>query len=279
VVINGKVKVADEIIRRLRDVNISLAPYVGSKVTAKDTVLKGIDFRARDLGAIKRAFDTAVDNLGRRAFYTSGRYGTGNMVAELIRNAPVLLDMSFAATDGYGYREIRDMPLVPTLRTSDWPRMSASFNSRFGFGDEREAYYEITSLHAELGAKKCNIHIDTFGFVMRGPSGAFLTPDFLQHAVDELVFKEHVAPAIGSFIGRLFRVNGQQAGNWIARNVTLDLPSYRNSYRKGIGLRVTPTPNIEVSARFTAKCGWGTRDSRLDEPEGTSVAFGFTMHL
>src|SRR5688572_20954786 len=116
-IINGSVTVASDIIGRLRDLKVYLQPFT-SAVRAGDSKLKGIDFKCNDLGAIKRAFDNATDYAGRRAFYYSGKYSSGQIARELIRNAPSLLDMSFAASHGYGYREIRDMPLVPSLRPS-----------------------------------------------------------------------------------------------------------------------------------------------------------------
>jgi hypothetical protein len=270
--------VASEILARLRDVKIVLDPYLASAIEARDSTLKGIDFACKDLPTIKGAFDRATDYLGRTAFYYNGRYGSGQIARELIRNAPGMLDMSFAATEGYGYREIRDMPLVPSLRAFRSERPSASFNSRFGFEDEQETHFEVTSLHAALGEKKCNIHIDNVGFVLRGPKGAFLTLDFLQHAVDELGFKEKLTPILGLAIGKLFRVDGEEVGNWMARNVTLDLPSYRNSYRPGIGVSVTPTPNLKVSAKFSAKCGYckDAEEVPLAIPDGWSVGVGLT---
>jgi hypothetical protein len=186
--------------------------------------------------------------------------------------------MSFAATDGYGYREIRDMPILPSLPAFRSARPSVAFNSRFGFDDEQEVYFEVTSLHAALGEKVCNVHIDNMGFVMRGPSGAFLTLDFGQHAVNELGFKDRLSPLLGRGIGRLFRVDGQEVGNWIARNIDIDLPSYRNGYRLGAGLSVTPTPNLKVSAKFTAKCAYCKveEDFGIPIPDGWSVGMGVT---
>jgi hypothetical protein len=280
VIIEGSVAVANEIISRLRDVNVRLELHVDSTIFGKDSALKGIDFVANDFVAIKRAFDTATDYLGRRAFYHNGRYSSGSIPRELIRNAPALLDMSFAASHGFGYREIRDMPFVPTLRTFGGQRMSASFNSRFGFADEQEGYFETTSLHAELSEDNCNIHIDKFGFTMRAPSGVFFTPDFLQHAVDELGFKTYLAPLLGRVVGRLFHVSSRQTGNWMARNVTLDLPNYRNSYRPVVGFSVTPTRDIEISARFSARCGYCRdvdEDSRFAVPGGASFGVGITI--
>jgi hypothetical protein len=277
--IKGNATVANEILQRLRDVKICLDPFLDSDVEGLDSTLKGIDFKCKHLPLIKHAFDGATDYLGRIAFYYNGQYSSGKIIRELIRNAPVLLDMSLAATDGYGYREIRDMPILPSLPSFRPVRLSPSFNSRFGFDDEQEVHFEVTSLHAELGEKKCNVHIDNFGFVLRGPSGAFLTLDFAQHAADELGLKEHLSPLLGRGIGRLFRVNGEEAGNWIARNVDIELPNSRNGFRKGIGLSVTPIPNLTITAKFTAKCGYCRNveeDFGIPIPDGPSFGVGAT---
>jgi hypothetical protein len=277
--IKGNIAVANNILQRLAAVKISLTPFLDSDVQGLDSTLKGINFRCKNLAAIKRAFDGATDYLGRTAFYYNGQYSSGKILRELIRNAPGLLDMSFAATDGYGYREIRDMPILPSLPSFRQVRPSAALNSRFGFDDEQEVNFEITSVHAALAEKVCNVHIDNFGFVMRGPSGAFLTADFGQHAADELGLKDKLAPLLGRAIGKVFRTDGQAAGSWIARNVNLELPNHHNGFRKGAGLSVTPTPNLRVSAKFTAKCGYCRNveeDFGIPIPDGWSVGMGVT---
>lgn len=282
--IKGNVGVANAVLERLRGVKICLPHFLDSDVEGLDSTLKGINFRVKDLPAMKHAFERATDYLGRGAFYYNGQYSSGKIIKELIRNAPVLLDMSYAATDGYGYREIRDMPILPSLPSFRPVRLNAGFNSRFGFDDEHEVHFEVTSLHAALSEKLCNVHIDNFGFVMRGPSGAFLTLDFGQHAVDELGLKDKLAPLLGRGIARSlnpwFRVDGKEVGNWISRNITIDLPNHRNSFRKGGGISVTPTPNLKVSAKFTAKCGYCKdveEDYGIPIPDGWSIGLGVTF--
>lgn len=269
----------NEILQRLLDVKVNLQPLATSAVDGLDSTLKGIIFKCQDMQMMKQVFEVATDYLGQKAFYYNGKYSSGNIKWELIRNAPSLLDMSYAATDGYGYREIRDMPIIPSLPTFDRVRLNRSFNSRFGFDDEQEIHFEVTSLHAALSEKVCNVHIDNFGFVMRGPSGAFLTPDFGQHAADELGLKDKLAPILGKTIGKIFRIDRKEVGNWIAKNINLELPNYRNSYRPGIGVSVTPTPNVKISAKFTGKCGYCSdveETFRIPIPDGWSLGMGVT---
>ena len=270
----GNLEVAREICHRLRDVHIQLDGFVDSDVKGLDSTLKGIEFKCKNLPALQRAFDTATDYLGRRAFYTNGPYGSAEIVKELIRNAPQFLDMSFAATDGFGYREIRDMPMVPSLSPFRGVRPSADFNSRFGFEDEQEYHFDITSLHAALTEpsdypkKKCNVHIDNMGFVLRGPGGAFLTPDFPDHGVNELGLKTLAFPDL--------------AGGWVARNVDLHLPNHRNGYRPGLTLSVKPTADLTISVKFTTKCSYcrdNDQDYRMTVPDGWSIGAGLTLRF
>jgi len=197
---------------------------------------------------------------------------------------PDLLDVSFAATDGYGYREIRDMPLLPSLSSFLPQKSSASFKSRFGFDDEQSVSFEVSSLHAALGEKVCNIHIDQMGFVVRGPYGVFLNPNFPQHLVNELGLQTMLAPYLGQGIGKLLKLTNllrsdksKEIGNWIAKNVSLELPSHLNGYRPGGALRVKATPRLTISTKFTAKCNFcreREEDFGIPIPDGWSIGFG-----
>jgi hypothetical protein len=285
--VTGNNRVAKEIFDRLDDVNISVDSFAASPVEALDSTLKGINFKCNNLQIIKDAFDSATDQLGRPAFYYNGQYSSGKMARELIRNAPDLLDMSFAATDGYGYREIRDMPLLPSLSSFRPAQVNPSFSSRFGFEDEQSVSIDVTSLHAALaaGPNGCNVHIDQMGFVMHGSYGAFLDPDFFQHLGNELIFQTDVAPSLGKGIGKLLRLGDQQGkeiGNWLARNVNLELPNFRNHYRPGFGVSVNLTPRLTVSGKFTAKCSFcqeQEQDFGVPIPDGRSVGVGLTYRF
>jgi hypothetical protein len=284
--ITGNLAVAKEIIERLRDVRICLDTFVASPVKGLDSTLKGIDFKCKDLDKIKKAFDDARDPFGRQAFYYNGQYSSGKIFKELIRNMPDLLDVSFAATDGYGYREIRDMPLLPSLSTKFLPsKENSNFASRFGFDDEETLSFDVSSLHGALGKDKCNVHIDQIGFVVRGPSGAFLNPDFPQHLVNELGLQDKLAPYLGMGLGRILKATnilrsdqGEAIGNWISKNVSVKLPNFKNGYRPGVTLAIKPTPRLEVSVRYTAKCNFckqQEQDFGIPIPDGSSIGVGF----
>jgi hypothetical protein len=286
--ITGKSTVAHEILERLAAVKVDLFPLVKTDIEGLDSVQKGISFRVKDLKAAKHCFRNATDEKGRTAFYYNDREMSRGMIRELIRNAPHLIDMSFAATDGFGYREIRDMPLVPRRNPYSGVRMNANFNAAF-FDDEQDYYYEVSSLHVALAEKICNVHIDKIGFVLRGPGGPFLSADFGHHAGDELGVKDKAAPYIGKFLAAvgnklpLLRLNidATLTGNWIARNVHLDLPSSRSGYRPSVGFAITPKPNLRISIKYTGKCGYCKRaeeeEIRIPVPsisDGRSITGG-----
>ena len=289
--VTGDLTVAKAICDRLKDVHISLDPFVAASVNALDSTLKGINFNCKDLDTIKRAFNSATDTLGRPAFYYNGQYSSGKILRELIRNAPDLLDISFAATDGYGYREIRDMPLLPSLSSFRPAQANPSFSSRFGFEDEQTVSFDVTSLHAALGDQICNVHIDQMGFVIRGPYGVFLDPDFPQHLVNELGWQTDLAPYLGLGIGRVLKLThlvrtdqGKAIGNWMAKNVNLELPNFRNGYRPGVGISVNATPRLTISAKYTAKCGICQErgdefQMPIPEPDGSSIGVGLTYRF
>lgn len=287
--ITGNSQVAQAILDRLRDVRVNLGPHVSGDVNALDSTLKGINFAPANLQKLRAVFDSARDALGQIAFYFNGQYSSGSIPRELVRNLPHLIDVSFAASDGYGYREIRDMPVLPTLSSFLPERSSGSFRSRFGFEDEQTMNFEVTSLHAALGEKICNVHIDNIGFVLRGPNGAFLNPNFPQHLFDELGNKTFFAPVAGKVIGRALQLSsitrknyGKDIGNWMARNIHLDLPSHRTGYRLGGGVSVTPTPNLTISVKYTAKCGYcGNKeeDFGIPIPDGSSIGVGVTYRF
>jgi hypothetical protein len=291
--ITGKTKVAHDILERLQAVNVNIFPHLKTDIEGLDSVQKGINFKAKDLKALKHCFRNATDEQGRTAFYFNDRDMSGKILRELVRNAPHLIDMSFAATDGFGYREIRDMPLVPQLNPYSRVRMNANFNAQF-FDDEQDYYYEVSSLHAALSEKICNVHIDVFGFVLRGPGGPFLFPDFGLHAGDELGLKDKAAPYLGKAIAAVanrlpllrLNVDAKETGNWIARNVHLDLPNFRTGYRPAVGLAITPKPNLRISVKFSAKCGYcrnaEEEEIRLPVPsisDGRSVGVGVSYRF
>ena len=93
-----------------------------------------------------------------------------------------------------------------------------------------EGYRETgaPSLHCQIAASSCNIHLDSYGFVAIGPGGKkYYNPDLVQHIVDELGWATVVGwldkkqPTIGGFVGRFRPI----------------LPNSRNRYNPAVGGR------------------------------------------
>ena len=91
------------------------------------------------------------------------------------------------------------------------------------------------SLHCEISAKECNIHLDEFGFVLDGPDGkSFYNPDLLQHVFHDLLWQDKIVtplrpvPLLGDLLARL----------------DPELPNSSNNYqigkyRLGVGAHLT----------------------------------------
>ncbi|MCP5197356.1 MAG: hypothetical protein H6974_11315 [Gammaproteobacteria bacterium] len=93
-----------------------------------------------------------------------------------------------------------------------------------------EGYRETgaPSLHCQIAAQRCNIHLDSYGFVAIAPDGQkYYNPDLVQHIVDELGWATVVGwldkkqPAVGRFMNRFHPI----------------LPNSRNRYDFALGGR------------------------------------------
>ena len=107
-----------------------------------------------------------------------------------------------------------------------------------------EGYREIsdTSLHCQVAADECNIHIDYVGFVARGPNGeSYVGPDALQHIADELAWMKLAGwvtgknKFLGHLVGRLHPI----------------LPNASNNYRRVGGQLVLGSgENLQLEKRW-----------------------------
>ncbi len=91
-----------------------------------------------------------------------------------------------------------------------------------------EGYRETgaPSLHCQIAAQSCNIHLDSYGFVAIAPDGQkYYNPDLVQHIVDELGWGTVVGwldnkqPTLGRFMNRFHPI----------------LPNSRNRYNLALG--------------------------------------------
>jgi hypothetical protein len=240
---------------------------------AESSTLGGIFFHAKDFEQLRRELQTTNNSVGERAFdYFSLK---PDKIKHFFTSAFSLnlLDISYLATKGYGFREIwnpfelDDRPLsMADLRPGRVaPLWDKGFGARFGeagIGDKRR---DITAVHAAILDDICNIHIDDVGFVMRGLGRVGgMTPDFGQHLVDELLWKTYLAPLIWEHLGE---------------HVTINLPSSRTGYAPSVDITVDlPSQGLSLSVTFTFKCKClsGGRVEIDAIPEGYSLGFGLS---
>lgn len=251
------------------------------KVVEGSSTLVGITFRPKNFQQLMSAFRNASRN-GTPAFHyhpLSGRSMLEQIYQNLLHADP--LQISYAATQtgmpgqaeqkAWGFREIKD--LVPPLDDRPLDMSSARPDRRFAarFAPPAERKIEISSLHAAITPEACNIHIDDVGFVVREPNGMVgMTPDFLQHALNELVLKTYLRGVLGEWVTDHFSFIGPSSDNGYAPTV-------------GIGLDL-PKHNLQIGVTFTFGCNCLGAKQRitLDEaivpiPGGWSVGAGITL--
>jgi len=257
---------------------IKLGRSVRSQIAEDTTVLGGITFRVKNFQNLWAAFRNAMRD-GREAFHyheLSNR-GLGEQIYKHLINFDPL-HISYAATEAgmpgekqrkaWGFREVTDLSSMlddRKLSMSD-VRPDRRFAAKFAPPVERRV--DITSLHVALTPEACNIHIDNVGFVLRGPNGvAFMSPDFLQHLVNELIFQTKLRPYLG---------------DWVTEHFSLLLPSSDNEYsRAGLGFQYKlGSLTIGASLTFGCRC-FPSHKLTLEErmipiPEGWSVGGSIT---
>jgi hypothetical protein len=196
------------VLRRLAGRNID-------PLTARRTVLEGIDFIVKD----RAKFETALQ---------SARKGTDQ---GLVRGSKFewkehwALATSFKATDGIGYREpwrltLKERPLVAGQMTAprlvlkgrsfrslsrgtavtghpDTPELDGPFSANFG----ASINLDFSALHVAVAEidygtnprTTCNIHVDETGIVLESLDGVSITPGVISHLLNELLFKTNAA--------------------------------------------------------------------------------------
>jgi len=180
------------------------------KLKEATTTLDGITFHPKDSKKLEEELRNAKDSTGKRVFATRW--------INKIEHKPIAL--SFAATEGTGFREIWRFPPLPEtqLRVNTPTPWSNNFSSNFGVS---MTLPDSSSLHCDVSEHKCNIHIDEAGFVIEEPSGrVIVTADLFQHTVNELVFKTYIKGAFPKWANGFFD------------RVSLVYPSMGNNFSK-----------------------------------------------
>lgn len=183
------------IFRRLKNHQIHLYDFIDSDLRVYESPLDGISFRtSRKIDPLKAAdFLSALRiarTVGRPVFREGKKLDDGHWA----------IDASMAATIGIGFREITYLNLEDQPRQLRDPGASLSmrgsgmdptFSAQFG---KTRARLDISSLHCAVWGDFCSVHVDETGFVLEAMpgmgSGVTMTPDFLQHTLLELIWKD-----------------------------------------------------------------------------------------
>jgi hypothetical protein len=268
------------------------------KVIEGKTVLQGITFVPKDFQLLLDLFRSAKNKEGDAAFHYHPLKGGpgGGMAWTALKDAAMLagldlLELSYDQTKigmpgavqerAWGFREIADADntVVGPLEqgTANYPGKDR-FELKFG---HRPASYarrvDITSLHVALTPSACNIHIDDVGFVLRGPRSVVgLTPDFVQHLVNELLWKSILRDALVDKYG-----NSSKAV-WAVDHLSLMLPSSDTRYAPTVGAKLD-LGGMQLTAAFSFDCKClNSERLTLEErivpiSEGSSVGLGFEV--
>jgi len=121
----------------------------------------------------------------------------------------------------------------------------------------------------------CNIHIDNVGFVLRGPRSVVgLDPDFVQHLVNELLWKSLLRDWL------IEKYGSSAAAVWAVEHLSLMLPSSDTRYAPTAGIKLDlGTAQLTAAFPMGCKCLQSERLT-LEErvvpiPDGHSIGFGF----
>ena len=120
------------------------------------------------------------------------------------------------------------------------------------------------SLHCQISASVCNIHLDQYGFVAEGPDGqTYYNPDAVQHIFDELVWATDIVPEVRKLLG-------DKMADVLSRLQPV-LPNSTNNYRPAVGgqLVLGSGSNGDASGRWkvTVDVTHGCRDWKCREEE------------
>jgi hypothetical protein len=179
----------------MKNHHIHLYNYIDSDLKVYESKLDGISFKAKKKINPLQANDflsaLRVARIAGKPVFREGKK---------LDHAHWAIDASMAATTGMGFREItylnledkerqvRDPDVSMSMRG---PRMDPTFSSHFG---KTRAQLDISSLHCAVWGNFCSVHIDETGFVLEAMPGmgrdVTMTPDFLQHTLLELIWKD-----------------------------------------------------------------------------------------
>lgn len=243
-------KVSSRIKEKLAFFKIDLEKFMKfGSLKEKSTTLDGIEFIPVNLDGTKGCRDLIeklinAEKSGKRAFAGELTGDTVKRVSEKLLNAEKLgermysaiddvhnqpLNISFAATKGYGLREIWYPPPLLKRQYYDPLYNPIQFDSAFSQKFSGQSHFDISSLHCSLSDETCEIHIDNVGFIVGNDTmGVVVNPDACQHTMNELVLHTYI-------FGSIKKSKNVFVKEWIApivNNINFIYPSSQNLYSR-----------------------------------------------
>lgn len=249
-----KVAIASEVFKRIASRFLNLSPSINlcehlipnaekHQVKVHANTLDGIEFHVRDVDKLLRALDQT----------TTG--GSPSLARSSTSQADFQkhwsLSASLQAATGIGYREPWRLVLNDrSLQISDskppllnGPSMDSKLGALFGEAPK----LKLAALHIAVAHNKpnaiCLAHIDEVGVAMFDEKNNLsLTPDFVYHFVNELLFKSIV---------------GKNLPNWVKEGVNIHVGSQDMGYTR-IGISVDIARGSWYRVTVTASCALGS---------------------
>lgn len=174
--------------------------------------------------------------------------------------------VTFRPKNHRGFRSAVSMARKGTRKGFHWDDRKVWVNSLAALFTDGEGYREIgqPSLHVAIGAEKCNVHLDEFGFVAIGPDGRpYFTPESLPHVGDELVYRAIIRPQLVWGLNKALPEFLAAPALELLDHSYVVLPNLDSRYgfdinnrwkpRVGMGLKFKPHEKVEL--RFEYTCG------------------------
>jgi hypothetical protein len=220
-------------------------------VIAHRNTLNGIDFIVEDRQKLLCAIRNARADEGKPGFVEGSKDDWKKHWA---------LALSFKATDGIGFREIFRPKIIerPIANNNKMP-----FDARFG----RDVNVDVSSLHiavsefAALNQTRCNVHIDNLTVTMSGIGDAVgLSPSFINHLVNELLFKTNLQGKLPEWIIDAFDISLLNPDEGFLRAglgaTIINKPHFKWTINYSVGLN--NNTNVEWSGSFKFEKSFAT---------------------
>jgi hypothetical protein len=194
------------IAKRVAVLGIKLEDYIDGNPQIGGTTLDGVTFSPLNYKRLAEAVEAAKRANGQ-TFIEGKKTPT-----------PDVIDLSFLATSGRGFREIT------------WT-------------DGQSATLDFSALHLALSPVRCNVHIDEFGVVIgRSDGQVSLSPNALHHIANELILKT----ILKEFLRDKFKLPP-----WVIDHLFVELPNTANNFsRVGVGIEARPWKSVRVTAGY-----------------------------